>query len=150
MPDPDEGGSPTVVIDVLRNVEDPIVVIAHSLGTILGYDVLCSPEFAGRRIRLLLTAGSPLGLEKVRTQMNDGRGPGQLPSGIRLWSNWADRWDPYAGWDRTMADDFEPPPRIEDHLDVDNPRWNNHDLPGYLGLEPVRVLVRRVIDTGSP
>src|SRR5436190_2398218 len=124
------------VIDVLRNVRDPIVVIAHSLGTILAYDVLCRTEFGGRDIRLLLTAGSPLGLPPVQTQLNDGLGPGTLPGGIPLWSNWADPQDPFARLDRTLKDDFAPPPPpIVDHPAVDNPRPNNHDLPGYLALQ---------------
>jgi len=139
------------VIDVLRNVRDPIVVIAHSLGTILGYDVLCRTEFAGRDIRLLLTAGSPLGLPPVQAQLNDGLGPGTLPGGIPLWSNWADPQDPIARLDRTLEDDFAPPPPpIADHPEVDNPRPNNHDLPGYLGLPAVRALVHEVVTTGHP
>ena len=134
------------VMVAFRDVMDPIIVIAHSLGSIVAYDVLCRPEFGGRDIRLFVTAGSPLGIANVQDQLNDGQGPGTLPHAIPRWLNFADPDDlvPLLGY--TLADKYALPPPIADEPNVDNPADNNHDLTGYLGLESLRVPVVHVLD----
>ena len=71
------------VLDVFRQVDDPIIVVAHSLGTILGYDVLCLPEFAGRRIRLPPDRG-------LATRARRGARPAER----RQWAGLAAQRDP--------------------------------------------------------
>ena len=45
----------------------PKVVVAHSLGTIITYDVLTEPELAGLKIDVLFTLGCPLGSATSRS-----------------------------------------------------------------------------------
>ena len=133
------------VIETFRRVADPIVVIAHSLGSIVAYDVLCRPEFADRDIRLLVTAGSPLGIANVQDGLNDGQGPATLPTPIPAWVNVADPDDLVPLLGHTLADKYAAPPPIHDEPDVDNPADNNHDLTGYLGLQALRVRVLQAV-----
>lgn len=64
-----------VVADAIgRAVADghhDLVVIGHSLGSIVAYD-LCSDFAASIRVRLLVTAGSPLGYPIVRRNLRGG------------------------------------------------------------------------------
>lgn len=134
------------VIAALRIVADPLIVIAHSLGSIVMYDVLLRPEFAGRDIRLLITAGSPLGIDNVKRRLDDRKGPGTLPKAIVQWQNFADPEDLVVLFGYRIAGEYEPPPSIRDEPDVNNPAQNNHDLTGYLQGTSLRVLVRRTMD----
>jgi hypothetical protein len=129
------------VAAALRAAPDPLVVVAHSLGSIVTYDVLCAEEFRGRDIRLLLTAGSPLGISNVARLVNDGNGRGTLPTLIPRWANFADWWDPVPFLGRRIGTTYGRKPRVDDDDRVDNERENNHDLVGYLVLVGVREAV---------
>lgn len=49
---------------------EPTIVVAHSLGTIIAYDILHSITDKGYDIRGLITLGSPLGLHAVIRQLD--------------------------------------------------------------------------------
>ena len=59
------------VLALIRRVipaEVPIVLVTHSLGTVVARDLLDDPELR-QRTRLWVTAGSPLGLEAVQRNL---------------------------------------------------------------------------------
>jgi len=120
----------------LDAVAGPAVVITHSLGTVIAYDVLREPRFTNRTVPLLVTLGSPLGYTEIQDVVTK---PLQLPAPVRLWANFADPLDVIA-LDSTLADDFQGAPRIIDAR-VDNPAPNNHAGCGYLGASRVRSTV---------
>jgi hypothetical protein len=116
----------------------PKVVVAHSLGTIILYDVLSEPVFAGFRVDLLVTVGCPLGIGNVQKRLRDGAGrPNPVPKPLRAWTNFADRFDPVA-LEATLRDEFDPPKDFAVDDAVNNPARNNHDLSGYLSVGIVR------------
>jgi len=116
----------------------PGVIVAHSLGTIILYDVLSEPAFAGLSVPLLVTLGSPLGIGNVQNRLRDSAGrPNPVPTSLRAWSNFADRWDPVA-LDATLRNEFDPPRDFATDESVNNPADNNHDLTGYLSIGIVR------------
>ena len=119
----------------------PRVVVCHSLGTIITYDVLSEPALAGLDIDLLVTLGSPLAIANVQQCLRDGSGrPHPVPPEVHAWENYADLWDPVA-LDKTLRDDFDPPPRFaHDHL-VNNPARDNHALAGYCSIASVRATI---------
>ena len=133
------------VRDAVADAPDPLIVVAHSLGTIITYDVLSADEFKARDIRLLVTAGSPLGISNVMTRLRDGQGPGTIPAEIESWSNFCDRLDPVAILGQSLGDKFPPFDFVHDVSHVDNPAANNHDLTGYLGLSLIRETVQRAL-----
>jgi hypothetical protein len=57
-----------VEIDRARQIHDDVVLISHSLGTVVAYDVLESSD-TRRPVSLLLTAGAPLGLPVVQKHL---------------------------------------------------------------------------------
>ena len=127
--------------DALDAVDGPVVLVTHSLGTAIAYDVLSEARSAGRDVRLLVTLGSPLGYSEVQDLVHQ---PLRLPAPVRIWANFADPFDVIA-LDSTLADDFRDGPRIVD-APVDNPAPNNHAACGYLGASRVRSTVQAALD----
>jgi hypothetical protein len=119
---------------------EPVIVISHSLGTIVAYDVLASFD-GSREIPLWVTLGSPLGIGNVQKRLNGGsEPPAPVPKGVGAWHNLADDHDPVAV-EITLADEFSPSGFVNDHV-VENRAFLNHDLTGYLNTTEVRDLVR--------
>ena len=118
---------------------EPIVVLAHSLGTIVAYDVLS--ERTDLDVRLFLTLGSPLGVGNVQERIGDRSGPpASVPPNVAAWQNRADPLDPVA-LELTLADEFLPAGFVEDGL-VDNEiGLVNHDLIGYLSTSEIKELI---------
>lgn len=111
-----------VLQDELRNVllplkGDQIMLIAHSMGTIIAYDVLrdIGREDPSFEIAHFVTIGSPLGLPHVKAKIIDERPyAGEEHERVRTptivterWVNYADRRDPVA-LDTHLRDDFGP------------------------------------------
>jgi hypothetical protein len=61
----------TTIDRVVADGHRDLVVVAHSLGSILAYDT-CSDLTANIRVRLMVTAGSPLGYPIVRRNLRGG------------------------------------------------------------------------------
>jgi hypothetical protein len=109
------------------------LVISHSLGTVIAYDVLSESGFAATTVPLLVTVGSPLGYTEIQDVVTK---PLRLPGPVQLWANFADPVD-LVTLDTSLADEFQGAPRIIDAR-VDNPSPNNHAACGYLGASKVR------------
>jgi subtilisin family serine protease len=128
----------------------PYVIVSHSLGTVITYDVLCELEQTGASppdIALWVTLGSPLGIEEVQDHLES---PPHFPAGaqVQQWRNFSDRLDPVA-FDATLADDF-PGGDIADQLVINlhTPRlsgFNPHSALGYIGHPLVQKLVRDTV-----
>ena len=144
---------------LLRAERGEVVLVAHSLGTIIAYDVLHEPG-AATRVRRLVTLGSPLGVEEVQDLLRQGPGARAprakvnrgltVPPGVADWANLADRLDPVA-LDATFAD--EDPARarraaIRDVMVVNPARllWREggpHAGAGYLATPEAREEIGR-------
>jgi len=125
----------------------PGIVVAHSLGTIIAYDVLSESAFAGFDVPLLITLGSPLGIDNVQKRLRNGRGkPNPIPKAAKAWTNFGDRFDPVA-IERTLRDEFSPTTFVRDES-VNNPARNNHDLTGYLSIPLVRTAIVTAVGQG--
>ncbi len=125
--------------DKLRELTAPAIVVGHSLGSVIAYEVLNDPAFASLDIRLFITIGSPLGVEEVQQEVKPLRVPQCAPS----WHNFADRWDLVA-LDPTLREEFQPKGTVVDAF-VNNPAFNNHSAPGYLSAQQVRAAVGKGI-----
>lgn len=109
-----------------------VAVIAHSLGSIVAYDIL--NMHSEPTADLFITIGSPLGIDKaVRDQLlGDGSGELAAPAGVRAWVNCADP-DDIVALDETLRDDFprNGKPFVTDAA-VRNPKGSPHDSLSYL------------------
>jgi hypothetical protein len=117
----------------------PIMLIAHSMGSIIAYDVLAAADrtLPGLRISHFVTVGSPLGLSPVKEIL---AAPLRVPECVERWSNLADPRDHVARWDTRLSSDFRESSAgaaISDHLVINgyvspSGKPNPHKIYGYL------------------
>lgn len=120
------------LIDRINAGGGPFVVVAHSQGTMIAYNVLRRLTREQADIRLFVTIGSPLGIAEVQDVLKEW-GPLSVPPCVRRWVNVADTLDPVAA-DSDISNDFSGG-EIENHaafgLNPDSPR-HPHSGTGYL------------------
>lgn len=133
------------------NRGDSVCIIAHSLGSLIAYDVLWKfsymseyrPDYCGKLVDLFLTIGSPLGDDTVQRGLfgasaNNER---QFPCNIQHWVNIAAE-DDFICHDKRIKNDYRDMLKwhlvdsIEDHkiynLSLRDGRSNPHHSMGYL------------------
>jgi hypothetical protein len=86
-----------------------IMLIGHSMGSIIAYDVLRllgrnDPQF---RLDHFITIGSPLGIPHVKYKISQENDLVRTPSIVGRWTNFADRRDVVA-IEAKLGDDYEP------------------------------------------
>jgi hypothetical protein len=126
--------------DQLKKVGRPVVLVAHSQGSLIAYDVMRQLGSSSPEVDLLVTLGSPLGIERVQTVLRSWSG-GDLPfpPGVRRWLNVADPRDPVA-LDKDLRDDFPGPLENVVVMNEDSPD-HPHCATGYLRVKEVRKAV---------
>lgn len=124
---------------IVRN-DSPLVVVAHSLGSIIAFDVLSEPELAGREVSFL-TVGSPLGLGPAQDHLRAWRGsrPIEIPPGVATWRNFQAAGDPVAVGTglEDLRNDYAPALRVH-ATEVRNAAEWHHAFSGYLETPEVR------------
>ena len=104
------------------------VVVSHSLGTVIAYNVLAEGAPApGVIVPEFITLGSPLAVTAVK----EGIKPLVYPSCVDVWFNALDQRDVVALFPLD-AKNFEVVPEIENKTDIDNDTSNRHGITGYL------------------
>lgn len=139
---------------LVKNEGKRIMLLAHSMGSIIAYDVLrdIGRERPGLGVDHLVTLGSPLGMPYVVGRIRQENPEVRTPSVVRRWTNLADRKDPVA-IDVHLRDEYEPNGRqvaVEDRLVLNTYRSpadkrNPHKIYGYLITPEFSELVRNFI-----
>lgn len=106
--------------------EKRTVVVGHSLGSVVGFNVLRSDSRA-LSVPLFVTLGSPLGIRAIRDQLL----PLSFPANVRAWYNAYDTRDVVALYPLD-AHNFPVTPAVENFQGVRNPTDNRHGISGYL------------------
>lgn len=107
------------------------VVVSHSLGTVVAYNLLrTEAETRGWKIPLFVTLGSPLGIKVIRKKLAQ-HAPLKHPAGVGKWFNALDQRDVVALYPLTRKA-FRIDPEIENKTDIDNHTENRHGIIGYL------------------
>lgn len=122
--------------EIEKHLDKRILLMAHSMGSIIAYDVL---RELGRKdpsieIDHFVTIGSPLGLPHVKLKIAEESAPVRTPTIVSRWSNLADRRDPVAA-DLHLGDDYGPNAngvRARDDLVLNDWGGINHKSFGYL------------------
>jgi hypothetical protein len=129
-----------VLDTVMETVPDSgrLVLVSHSLGTVVAMDLLHRLP-AALEVELLVTAGSPLGLDAVYRRLQP---PGaNRPNNVQRWINAWYAGDPVAigcplrtAWAGQL-----------DEIAVDNPRDHAHDIAEYLAHAAVANRIGEVL-----
>lgn len=134
----------------------PILLIGHSLGSVIAYDTLWEVSREGdasRRIDLFITMGSPLATHFISRKLRGSheRGAARYPSNIRRWTNFTAHGDttalrprlaPYFAEMRALG----LVESIDDVVDFDNffrgdLGLNEHEAYAYLSQPSVAAVV---------
>jgi len=134
---------------ILDNRDKRLMLIAHSMGTIIAYDVLreLGSEDANLSIEHFVTMGSPLGLPHVKHKIIEENRLVRTPSIVKNWTNLADRRDPVA-LDIHLSDDYEENyagVRVKDDLVMNDWGGINHKSYGYLRTPEFSDLLKNFI-----
>ncbi len=119
------------------------VVVSHSLGTVVAYNLLNKDVQASEwEIPLFVTLGSPLGVKAIHKTVR----PIAHPACASKWFNAMDERDIVALY--PLDDDrFDVDPSIENKTDVDNPTPNRHGISGYLSDADVAAKIYAALTT---
>lgn len=142
-------------MDAVRGVKAegrPLVVVSHSMGTIIAYDCLMHedgcPEIDG-----MITIGSPLGLDEVQDFFPKWTRENGFPSAKLRgpWVNVFDRLDLVAGADPEIANDYQQDGKrvIED---LEEPNWGEwrHSISKYFAGKKLRARIAKLIQVEWP
>jgi hypothetical protein len=122
------------------------VVVAHSLGTVVAYNLLRREGLQrGWQVPLFVTLGSPLAVSAIRKSLKNF-GTTRCPECASAWFNAMDERDVVALYPLdTQRFPLNPvDPAIENKLDVQNKTRNRHGIAGYLDDAEV---ARRIYDS---
>ncbi len=123
---------------------DRVVVVAHSLGSVIGYKLLAHGGLLpDRSIAAFVTLGSPLGVTAIRNAVSPLVHPGAVDS----WLNAYDPRDVVALYPLDHRH-FAVSPPILDHGAVDNRSPNHHRVEGYLEDPVVALTIHEALTTG--
>lgn len=124
---------------LITHKDDEIILVSHSMGTIVAYEVLRElgkdPEHPGFVLEHLVTMGSPLGLTVVKGNASGDRKKLRTPSCVRgSWVNFSDP-DDFVCLDSHLQDDYEPNSfavQVKDVMVCNDYPGNEHKSYGYL------------------
>jgi len=138
------------VLTAAADTSRPHVLVGHSLGSVIAYDVLRNVDDVPS-VDALLTLGSPLGVDEVQDRLKpgwsrwDGFPTAALTTG--QWVNVFDRLDPVCGLDPMIASDFRQGggERIRDMEEPNWGRWR-HAIDKYLRGPKLRASLAELLD----
>jgi len=129
-----------------------VMLIAHSMGSIVAYDVLrrAGRTLPGVRISHFVTLGSPLGLGGIGEIV---AGPLRVPECVARWTNLADPTDYAAEWNTRLANDYRANRAgvvVSDRLVTNgyvngSGKPNTHKIYGYLRTPEVSELIAEFV-----
>ena len=124
-----------------QDVENHIIV-SHSQGTIIAYDILTGVNDC-KEIQGLLTLGSPLGIDEVQDKLNHTTNNG-FPKKLKgQWFNVYDPLDIVSRADPKLANDFKMN-ELELITDIKEPNWGiwRHSATKYFKGKKLRTALR--------
>lgn len=137
-------GAAKAVDDIVRPLlqRSPQVLITHSLGTVIAFKLLREMETNGTEVNipLLITMGSPLGLDAFKAKLG---APRRKPAFVEQWINFYDPSDFVALGKPLNKDNFAS--NIDNDGTVDNKTFNAHGIVGYLPHKGVIDTLKRVL-----
>ncbi|SCX22710.1 hypothetical protein DSM25558_3200 [Agrobacterium sp. DSM 25558] len=116
-----------------------VVIISHSLGTVIAFKLLREMAATGTRVPLFITMGSPLGLESVQSKL----GPSfEKPAIVSRWENFYDPAD-FVSLGKELKSELDTD--IIDDGTVDNTTSNAHGISGYLPHSKVVAALKSIL-----
>jgi hypothetical protein len=141
-------GIDKIVDETLRGFAKPgkpLIVISHSLGTVVSYAVLRRAEYLGQNPVALVTIGSPLGslaMQKILPA------PRIKPACVKRWLNAADRRD-FVAIRYILDEKTFGKAAIENLEGLENKEEDRHSLVGYLKTKELANAIYELLDSSA-
>lgn len=132
------------IVDKAIPTVEPCVVVSHSLGTVVAYNVLMARE-ARANVKAWLTLGSPLGISAVISRIPRHHSkviPRSAPTGVGSWYSARDP-DDIVALHPIPRDSFAGLPAVINANHVVNDTPNEHGIEGYLSDGKVAEFIAR-------
>jgi hypothetical protein len=132
------------VLEVIKSNDfDNTILVGHSQGSFIAYDVLTMeecPEISG-----FMTLGSPLGVDEIQKELDWSRDNGFPENLIGDWVNIYDSLDPVSRLDPILANDFKKDSE-EIVKDIKEQNWGywRHSATKYFKGSKLRSELRRL------
>ncbi|HBK46301.1 MAG TPA: endopeptidase [Xanthomonadaceae bacterium] len=131
------------LVDETIPTHDPCIVVAHSLGSVVAYNVLMNRKERAN-VALLVTLGSPLGIPEIYDRLPSDAKPRRAPAGVHEWFNARDAHDVVALYE-IGASNFGGDPKVRNYNNVRNGSENHHGIAEYLSDPEVVTTIARVV-----
>lgn len=125
---------------------DPCIVVAHSLGTIVAYNILMG-RGSRANVKAFITIGSPLGINAVYSRLPSDVKPRKAPEGVAAWFNARDAQDTVALYEIEPTF-FRGLPAVKNYSAVANDSPNHHDIVRYLEDQTIAGAIGSAIKAG--
>jgi len=127
------------VIDKCDDLSET-VVIAHSLGSVIGY-VTLRQLFTAKKIPLFVTLGSPLGINIIKRRISP---PYISPSSTKKWVNGSDPND-FVALHPALTPQTFGPASVENIAELNNGYDDPHDIVKYLSQPVIIQEIKRAL-----
>ncbi|MFG3455023.1 endopeptidase [Stutzerimonas stutzeri] len=131
------------IVDLELPSDDECIVIAHSLGTIVAYNLLMSRQPVNN-VKAFITLGSPLGIKAIYDRLPSDVSPRKAPPVIGQWDNLRDARDTVALYEIGKGI-FGGAPTVQNNSEVINGSDNRHGIVEYLQDPRVAALIRKLL-----
>lgn len=131
------------IVDFQLPRKDDCIVVAHSLGSVVAYNLLMNRQPANN-VKALITLGSPLGIKDIYDRLPSDVSPRKAPPAVGQWHNLRDKRDTVA-LHEIGKDAFGGAPTVLNNSKVTNKSDNRHDIANYLQAPEVAALIRRFL-----
>lgn len=136
-------------VEEMRAGHDRVLIVSHSMGTIIAYDCLKNCPTCGA-VDGLITLGSPLGVDEIQDNLIPGRDFARAFPDERLagpWVNVFDPLDPIAALDPRLGNDYRRA-GVSVVRDVEESNWGRwrHTISKYLKGPQLRRELRAMLE----
>lgn len=129
-----------VAASIFDGKADPVIVVAHSLGTVVTYRILADTSSAQRDVPLFVTLGSPLGVRMFKSIL-PARGAMPTPP-IGSWFNARHR-DDFVTLGRAIIEQSIGFPGVQDSTEIVGDDPDRHSIAQYLSSPGVAKMIHQ-------
>jgi hypothetical protein len=129
-----------VAASIFDGKADPVIVVAHSLGTVVTYRILAETKWSHRDVPLFVTLGSPLSVRMFKSIL-PARGVIPTPP-IGCWFN-ARHGDDFVTLGRAIIEQSIGFQGVQDCTDIAGDDPDRHSIAQYLSSPAVAKMIHR-------
>jgi hypothetical protein len=135
------------IVDTAIPHDEPCVIVSHSLGTIVAYNLLMNRSKRDN-IKEWITIGSPLGIKAIYSRLPSDTGPRKAPEGVTRWFNARDSEDTVALYEISPSA-YPGSPIVSNDSSIDNKSDNKHGIINYLDAGVIATAIHDAVNGGQ-